>query len=320
MVDLSIIVPVYNVEKYLSRCIESILRQSFSDFELLLIDDGSTDESSEICDKYATEDARVKVVHKKNGGVSTARNTGLDLATGQFIGFVDADDYVSKDMFGVLISALEEHDAEVACCDLAFIDEYESIQSGEKNTTILIDGETTFAEMLRTNAFLRMGVWNKVYRSELLNKSRFLIGRHMSEDLLFLIETILPAKKVAYVRQPLYYYFRQREGAATQKKYGEYEKQRIEATQHLVEVVREKYVSILPQAISYKCINGDLTALNKMIAEDVVDKEMIAFVKKDLRNELKDIIFSNLNLVKKIQLLIAAMSFSIYKFLFGLKR
>ena len=96
---ISVIVPVYNVEEYLDRCIESIVNQTYKNLEILLIDDGSTDNSYNICDKWAKKDNRIKVVHKENGGVSSARNVGLDVATGDYIGFVDSDDYISIDMY-----------------------------------------------------------------------------------------------------------------------------------------------------------------------------------------------------------------------------
>ena len=96
--EISIIVPIYNVEKYLPRCIESILAQTFTNFELILVNDGSEDDSGEVCDRYAKEDKRIKVIHKKNGGVSSARNAGLKNSIGNYIGFVDPDDYIKKDM------------------------------------------------------------------------------------------------------------------------------------------------------------------------------------------------------------------------------
>lgn len=97
--EISIIVPIYNVEKYLPKCIESILSQTFTNFELILVNDGSKDRSGIICDEYASKDNRIKVIHKENGGVSSARNSGVDLASGKYIGFVDPDDYIKKDMY-----------------------------------------------------------------------------------------------------------------------------------------------------------------------------------------------------------------------------
>lgn len=113
---ISIIVPVYNVEDYLHECIDSILNQSYRDLEIILVDDGSPDNSPKICDEYAKKDSRIKVIHKKNGGLSSARNAGLDLATGTFIGFIDSDDWIEPDMYKNLISAIKENNCQLACC------------------------------------------------------------------------------------------------------------------------------------------------------------------------------------------------------------
>ena len=110
---ISIIVPVYNVEKYVAECIESIIKQTYQNLEILLIDDGSTDNSGKICDKYAEKDKRIKIIHKENGGVSSARNLGLDLAQGEYIAFIDSDDFVSNKYIESLYSAIEHKDAEI---------------------------------------------------------------------------------------------------------------------------------------------------------------------------------------------------------------
>lgn len=111
---VSIIVPIYNMEKYLGRCIDSILVQTHTNIEVILVDDGSTDSSPQVCDDYAKRDPRIKVIHKSNGGLSSARNAGLDIATGDYIGFVDSDDYISTDMYKVLAERLDNSDCEIA--------------------------------------------------------------------------------------------------------------------------------------------------------------------------------------------------------------
>lgn len=110
---LSIIVPVYKVEKYLDRCVQSILGQTFEDFELILVDDGSPDSCGKMCEDWAGKDSRIKVIHKKNGGLSDARNAGLDIAQGEYIGFVDSDDYIKPDMYEILVSNLEDCPADI---------------------------------------------------------------------------------------------------------------------------------------------------------------------------------------------------------------
>lgn len=310
---ISIIVPVYNVAPYIKRCAESLRSQTFFDIEIIFIDDGSTDGSAEICDAYALEDSRIKVIHQANAGVSSARNVGIQVAKGEFIGFVDADDFIDKKMYEELYKVMQACGADISCCDLAFFDGEKITESGKTGEVAVLNGEQTFAKMLDTSAYLRMGVWNKLYRREIIGDIQFEVGRHMSEDLLFLIETVLEVEKVAYIQKPLYFYYRQREGAATRKKYGNYEKQRIESTQKLVDVVRNRHGSILEEAILYKCINGDLTAFNKMIAADVVDRDTIIYVKNDLKKEIRSVLSSRISLAKKAQILLATYSFSLYR-------
>ncbi|OOL43593.1 glycosyl transferase family 2, partial [Enterococcus faecium] len=112
------IVPVYKVEKYLRKCVDSILAQTFTDFEVILVDDGSPDNSGKICDEYAEKDNRVRVIHKENGGLSSARNAGIDVARGKYLGFVDSDDYIDEDMYEILYENLKIHDADISSVEL----------------------------------------------------------------------------------------------------------------------------------------------------------------------------------------------------------
>ena len=127
MPKVSIIVPVYKVGPYLAKCIDSILSQTLTDFELILVDDGSPDSCGEICDGYAKKDERIKVIHKQNGGLSSARNAGLDIAKGEYIGFVDSDDYIEHDMYEFLYKNSVQYDTDIACCGIRH-------HYGDKNT------------------------------------------------------------------------------------------------------------------------------------------------------------------------------------------
>ncbi|NST07596.1 glycosyltransferase, partial [Enterococcus faecalis] len=118
MPKISIIVPVYNVEKYLEKCVRSILAQTFTDFELILVDDGSPDSSGAMCDQFAEQDQRVKVIHKENGGLSDARNAGIEIATGEYLGFVDSDDYIADDMYELLYTNIVKEDADLSICGI----------------------------------------------------------------------------------------------------------------------------------------------------------------------------------------------------------
>ena len=127
MPELSIIVPVYKVEKYLPKCLDSILAQTFTDFELILIDDGSPDRCGDICDEYAAKDDRLIVIHQENKGVSAARNAGLDIARGEYIGFVDSDDWIEPEMYETMLATAKESEAEIVACGANHSDETETI-------------------------------------------------------------------------------------------------------------------------------------------------------------------------------------------------
>ncbi len=207
---ISIIVPVYKVEPYLRQCVDSILNQTYSDLEVLLIDDGSPDKCGEICDEYAAADSRVRVIHKLNGGISSARNAGLDAATGEYIGFVDSDDWIEPRMFEVLLNALTEADADISICDYWL--EYASgreIACGFTDRT-LCGYEVTSA--LVQNEFGNT-VWNKLFRKHCWLDIRFPLFRKY-EDVATVYRTILSTETITVKSNPLYHY-RKRAGSIT---------------------------------------------------------------------------------------------------------
>ena len=164
MPKISIIVPVYNVEQYLAECIESIRNQSLTDIEIILVDDGSPDNSGAICDDYARKDDRIRVIHKKNGGLSSARNAGLEVAIGEYIGFVDSDDWVDGEMYEVLYKNAVENQAEIAACNIAKMGldgQFENFDIGNKD--ILFTRAEGMEELIR-NQKLTFSSCNKIYK------------------------------------------------------------------------------------------------------------------------------------------------------------
>ena len=214
MPKLSIIVPVYNVEKYIRRCIDSISNQSFEDFELLLIDDGSTDNSGKICDEYAKKDKRIVCIHQENSGVSAARNKGLDIAKGDYIGFVDSDDYIHKDMYKELIYHLEENNADVSICSIILT--FENYAKPKENTgkVQVFCGKKTCYENLLLNNF-GFFVYNKIFKRDLCGQVRFNIKMKIAEDAYFNYLTWKYIDKVVKIEKALYFYVQERDGRAT---------------------------------------------------------------------------------------------------------
>lgn len=205
--EISIIIPIYNVEQYLSQCIESVLSQTYINFELILIDDGSHDESPTICDRYASKDNRIKVIHKINGGVSSARNAGLDYATGHWIVFIDADDWVGIHYLDALVKAVESENMLV----VQGIN-YEN-EDKEKNT-VLDFGNHIVPSNSYYDLFSVLKMYNygypvsKLYNRAIINTNniRFDHDIHAREDLIFLLHYLLHSKTVKFIPSSNYYY------------------------------------------------------------------------------------------------------------------
>ena len=208
---LSIIVPVYDVENYLQKCIDSILAQTLTDFELILVDDGSPDNCPALCDAAAAKDARVRVIHQKNGGLSAARNAGLDVARGEWIGFVDSDDYIAPEMYEKLYRAVQQTGADFALCDFAEVDEA-GAPSNARTHGVITQQIFTERELLQS-AYLTMMLlaWNKLYRRAIFAQLRYPVGK-LNEDIFVSPDICLQAQKAVVVPEALYYYV-QRSGS-----------------------------------------------------------------------------------------------------------
>lgn len=204
---ISIIVPIYRVEKYLPKCIESLMAQTYSDLEIILVDDGSPDGCGRICDEYAALDNRLIVIHQQNAGVSAARNAGLKAASGEYIGFCDPDDWAAHNMYEELVAAMEQNDADLAICGYNYYDEQYQVDTtrlyAEREIEV-IDQKTLMDRLADMPPSIRHGVWNKLFKYNLLHRIKFDKKLKSSEDLKFLNEYILKVKKAAVVHKPLY--------------------------------------------------------------------------------------------------------------------
>ncbi|MCM1292335.1 MAG: glycosyltransferase [Bacteroides sp.] len=201
---ISIIVPVYNVERYLRECVDSILCQTMADFELIMVDDGSSDSSPAICDEYAARDPRVRVIHQANAGVSAARNAGLDAARGEWISFVDADDWIEPEMLEELLSQAEREGADIAYCDFNFI--YEDGRKEQYSTCNLSGkGHKVVAEYISTQWTV---LWNSIQRRSLFTDHglRCPVGIIFCEDFHLSVRCMFHAQKIVKVNRHLYNY------------------------------------------------------------------------------------------------------------------
>ncbi len=208
---ISIIVPVYNVEKYLDRCVESIVNQTYTNLEIILVDDGSPDNCPAICDEWSKKDNRIKVIHKENGGLSDARNIGLAVAAGDYIAFVDSDDWIHSDYIKILYSSLIKNNADISVCDINIVDDNSDIPIiNEQHTTKIFDNASAMKSLVQGVEFAS-NVWNKLYSVELLKNEYFKVGKY-HEDEFFSYRIISKINSAVYNNIKLYYYY-QRSGS-----------------------------------------------------------------------------------------------------------
>ena len=207
---VSIIVPVYKVEQYLKRCMDSVLNQTYKNIEIILVDDGSPDNCPALCDEYAKIDSRVRVIHKENGGLSSARNVALDSVKGDYIFFVDSDDWLALDTLEVLNEYLEK-DYDMISFQRTYLTEEKVVEKGEKNPKDMDVSQYIAASFLGRYAFF---VTTKIFKTEVFNNVRFLEGRNY-EDLEVMHRLFLNMKKVVGLDYFLYYYWKGNEGAIT---------------------------------------------------------------------------------------------------------
>ena len=199
---ISVIVPVYNVESYVAECIESIQNQTYMNLEIILVNDGSTDASGDICDQYAAYDERIQVIHKENAGVSAARNTGIESANGDYIGFVDSDDYIAPTMYEDMLKLMAEHDLDIIECT-AFRNNGDTNIEGCNDGSLEIFNRDEALKMAMYDCFV--AVWSQLYKRRVISDVRFPVGRKFEDSAvsyLFIANT----KRVGHINRCLYYY------------------------------------------------------------------------------------------------------------------
>lgn len=205
---ISIITPVYLVEQYLDRCISSIIAQSYTDFELILVDDGSPDRSGEICDRWAQKDSRIRVFHQPNSGVSAARNLALNIVEGEYITFVDSDDWLENDCLQQLLDVAGKTNADIVCCN--------RFENGQEQKAVCRYREALITREEALDCYSKYyftAVWGKLYRRECLEGLKFREDIYYSEDTLFYTQAVMNAQTVYWMSRPLYHYFINPSGA-----------------------------------------------------------------------------------------------------------
>ncbi|OFO18751.1 MULTISPECIES: glycosyltransferase family 2 protein [Streptococcus] len=316
---ISVIVPVYNVEAYLERCVESILQQTYAHFELILINDGSTDSSGQICDHLASQYENIKVYHIENAGVSNARNMGIQLATGSWVTFIDSDDFVTQDYLATLASAAEGLNVGFVIASLHHIKNgiVTDIPS-HSGKTELWSTEETMKELLMTTRTSFFPV-AKLFKRDLLADEKFNTNYHLAEDALFLTELLLKTRcSCVFIDKPVYYYDH-REGSATTS-VNRYVFDTIEVYKQIIAQVSQAFPNLKYELINRECWSY-ITVYDKII---FTSREEYQKEKAELRNWIvqhrreiwKDAYFTTF---RKVAILSLVISPWLYKKIVGLK-
>lgn len=316
---ISVIVPVYNVEAYLERCVESILQQTYAHFELILINDGSTDSSGQICDHLASQYENIKVYHIENAGVSNARNMGIQLATGSWVTFIDSDDFVTQDYLATLASAVEGVNVGFVIASLHHIKNgiVTDIPS-HSGKTELWSTEETMKELLMTTRTSFFPV-AKLFKRDLLADEKFNTNYHLAEDALFLTELLLKTRcSCVFIDKPVYYYDH-REGSATTS-VNRHVFDTIEVYKQIIAQVSQAFPNLKYELINRECWSY-ITVYDKII---FTSREEYQKEKAELRNWIvqhrreiwKDAYFTTF---RKVAILSLVISPWLYKKIVGLK-
>jgi len=251
---ISIVVPVYNVEKYLGTCLDSILNQTYKNIEVVLIDDGSTDSSGEICDLYEKEDRRIRVIHKKNGGLSDARNRGVESVKGEYITFVDSDDIISYDMIKALFNLLNDTGADIAVCDPVHVFNQGKPKYVFSKSRTILETYEAICEMWYQKSFFA-SAWGKLYKTELFCDIRFKEGI-VFEDVQIMHKVFERASKIVYTPSKLYGYLH-REGSITMGAFSKKDTEILQICDELMQFSQTRSKELYKAAKAY-CVVGSL--------------------------------------------------------------
>ena len=308
---ISVIVPIYNVVNYLDKCIESILNQTYSELEIILVNDGSTDSSLEKCNNFQKKDCRIKVLNKKNGGLSDARNYGIYNSQGKYLAFIDSDDYIEKDMIEKLYCAIKKTEADMAIC--GFFESY-SNQIQKKG---IVDQCKVFSteEAIKNITDLYPMAWNKLYKKELFADIRYPVGKY-HEDTFVIFQLFEKCSKIVAINDCLYYYIR-RKNTISKSDFQVKHLDLIKAWKYNYQFVCDRYPDLEPVIFS-KYMMAYFQVLDKILTSDkrVIErnKSYLKSVSKTLKKNKKSIVTSPyITLKRKLLYCLLLLSNQLYK-------
>ena len=307
---ISVIVPIYNVEQYLRKCIDSIINQTYKNLEIILVDDESPDNCGQICDDYAKKDTRIKVIHKKNGGLSDARNAGLEVCTGNFLSFVDSDDWIELNTYEIMMKSMNEYNADMVVSNINYVykDKVESKYSEDKIRCF--NKEEAMKELIR-DGLVQAVVWNKLYKREFIDNLRFKVGK-LNEDEFFTYKICAKAERIVYTPEALYQY-RQREDSIM----GTYSLKRLDSVDAIYErlqFIKNKFPSLYKYeklTLCNTCIyNYQMILKNHNIDPDNIGRNKLKVYRKNIEFTFKDLEYYTLK--DRIKIILSSISLDFY--------
>ncbi|MBW8348410.1 glycosyltransferase [Bacillus sp. IITD106] len=311
--EVSVIVPVYNVENYLVRCIESILSQTLKNIEIILINDGSTDNSGNICNEYASLDKRIKVIHKENGGLSSARNAGIKIASGCYLGFVDSDDYIDPHMYKNLYELCKKTDSDIGVCRFGRKINGKMVTEVKEKKVIELNNVEAMRQLFRGELY-RFSVCNKLFKKSCFKNIMFPEGR-IHEDLSTSYKLFSNAKKVIYTSNIGYIYVK-RDGSILASKFNEKRLDAFLGWEEIIPFMTQHYPELSTEFISsftYGCLDNVYYILSE-VKENKSKLRLLLIIREIVRSNYKKIMFNN-QLSLKNKLIITLLNYNVFALL-----
>ena len=311
---ISVVVPVYNVEKYLDKCVESILGQTYKKIEIILVDDGSTDNSGIKCDEWSKKDDRISVIHKKNGGLSDARNVGMNVANGEYIAFIDSDDFLDLEYLEKLYNFVVEEKADIGVCNPYYY--YESSRIEKRyhivRKKIVADALSMTIRLLYQKQY-DTSAWGKIYKTKLFKENEIYYPKgKLYEDIATTYKVFLKANKIAFLNQELYYY-RQRDNSIMRKEFNIREMDYIENAKMLLESVSSINKNIQKAAIS-RFVSANF-AIYKKINDEEKYCDQIKYIQRNIKKYRRIVLFDIKSRIKnKIAVLFSYINLRLIKY------
>lgn len=314
---ISVIIPIYNTEKYLDKCLESVINQTYQNLEIVLVNDGSTDGSGAICDEYAKRDSRIKVIHKENGGVSSARNKALEIANGEYVGFVDSDDSIELNMYENLLTFLIENEADLAICNQVIVTEQGKKRSSRIDECLIIDKKRALEEVLLSRAFCG-GPCNKLFKKSICIDLRFPEDIFFGEDLVFVVQAIKNAKTVALIPD-VYYNYYERSESATKTKFSDKRYSDVFARKRVFELVEQEKDFELTELAHVSIILADLTMLQQLGYDKEAQKKYCKKIQRSVIENFKLKRLKYFSTTLKLEVIMVCISYKLFFVLENMK-